>query len=36
MIRIDADWELEDPVGQSIEVFEACAETIEANIKSLE
>ena len=36
MIRIDADWELEDPVGQSLEVFEACAETIEANIKSLE
>lgn len=36
MIRIDADWELEDPVGQSLEVFETCAETIEANIKSLE
>ena len=36
MIRIDQDWELEDPVGQSLVVFEACAETIEANIRKLE
>ena len=36
MIRIDQDWNLEDPVGQSLEVFEACAETIEANIRSLQ
>ena len=36
MIRIDQDWELEDPVGQPLEVFEACAETIEANIRSLQ
>ena len=35
MIRIDQDWELEDPVGQSLEVFEACAETIEENIRKL-
>ena len=35
MIRIDQDWELEDPVGQSLDVFEACAETIEANIRKL-
>jgi len=35
MIRIDEDWELEDPVGQSFEVFNACAETIEQNIRKL-
>ena len=35
MIRIDQDWNLEDPVGQSLEVFEACAETIENHIKNL-
>jgi arsenate reductase len=36
LIRIDQDWNLEDPVGQSLEVFEACAETIENHIKNLE
>ena len=36
MIRIDQDWNLDDPVGQSIEVFEECAASIELNIKSLE
>ena len=36
LIRIDLDWNLEDPVGQSLEVFEDCAETIEAHIKTLE
>ena len=36
MIGIDEDWNLEDPVGQSLEVFKACAETIEKNIKSLQ
>jgi arsenate reductase len=36
MIRIDEDWNLEDPVGQSLEVFEACAEIIEANIRNLQ
>jgi len=36
MIRIDEDWNLEDPVGESLKVFKACAETIEANIRSLQ
>ena len=36
MIRIDQDWNLEDPVGQSLEVFETCASTIEENIRNLE
>tara|TARA_B100000212_G_scaffold72685_1_gene51273 strand:+ start:12311 stop:12631 length:321 start_codon:yes stop_codon:yes gene_type:complete len=35
-IRIDQDWELEDPVGQSLSVFKACADIIEENIKRLE
>ena len=35
MIRIDQDWGLDDPVGQSFEVFEACANVIEEQIKSL-
>jgi len=35
MIRIDQDWSLEDPVGQPLEVFETCANTIEDNIKKL-
>ena len=35
MIRIDQDWNLEDPVGQSLEVFEECATTIEHNIRNL-
>ena len=35
MIRIDQDWELEDPVGQALDVFETCAETIEENIRKL-
>ena len=36
MIKIDQDWNLEDPVGQSLKVFETCAETIESHIKNLE
>ena len=36
MIRIDQDWNLEDPVGQSLEVFKTCASTIEENIRNLE
>ncbi|RAH16041.1 MAG: arsenate reductase ArsC, partial [Methanobacteriota archaeon] len=35
MIRIDQDWNLDDPVGKSLEVFERCAEKIEENIKKL-
>ena len=35
MIRIDQDWALEDPVGQPLEVFETCANTIEYNIKKI-
>ena len=35
LIRIDQDWELEDPVGQPLEIFEECAKRIEANIKKL-
>ena len=35
MIRIDQDWALEDPVGQPLEVFETCANTIEDNIKKI-
>ena len=35
MIRIDADWELEDPVGQAFDVFDATATVIENNIRAL-
>ena len=35
MIRIDQDWNLDDPVGKSLEVFEICAKKIEENIKKL-
>jgi arsenate reductase len=34
-IRIDQDWGLDDPYGQPLEAFEACANTIEENIKNL-
>ncbi len=34
-IRIDQDWNLDDPVGQSLEVFEQCASIIEDSIKNL-
>ena len=34
-IRIDQDWNLDDPVGQSLELFERCASTIEDSIKNL-
>jgi arsenate reductase (thioredoxin) len=34
-IRIDQDWGLDDPYGQPLEAFEACANTIAENIKSL-
>ena len=35
-IKLDDDWELEDPVGQSLEVFEKTAREIERRIMLLE
>ncbi len=35
-IKLDQDWNLDDPVGQSIEVFERTAEAIEQRILMLE
>ena len=35
-IKLDDDWELEDPVGQSFEVFEQTAKEIEQRIMLLE
>ena len=35
MIRIDQDWALEDPYGQTLDAFEACAKIIEENIRNL-
>ena len=35
-IRLDDDWELEDPVGQSLEIFEKTAKEIERKIMLLE
>ena len=34
-IRIDQDWALEDPYGQPLDAFEACADIIEENIRKL-
>ncbi len=34
-IKIDEDWELEDPVGQQFEVFEQTANEIERRIRLL-
>ena len=36
MIKIDQDWELEDPVGQKFEVFVQTANEIEKRIKQLD
>ena len=36
VMRIDQDWELEDPVGQSLSVFEETAKEIERRLKLLE
>lgn len=33
-IRIDADWELEDPVGQSLDVYRATRDQIEKNLRA--
>ena len=35
-MNIDQDWELDDPVGQSLSVFEETAEKIEKRLKLLE
>ena len=35
-MRIDQDWELDDPVGQSLSVFEETAKEIEKRLKLLE
>lgn len=35
-MNIDQDWELEDPVGQSLSVFEETAREIEKRLKLLE
>ena len=35
-MKIDQDWELEDPVGQSLSVFEQTAQEIERRLKLLE
>ena len=35
-MRIDQDWELDDPVGQSLSVFEETAKEIEKGLKLLE
>lgn len=34
-IRIDEDWELDDPVGQSLSVFQATAQEIERRLMLL-
>ena len=36
VMKIDQDWELEDPVGQSLSVFEETAKEIERRLKLLE
>ena len=35
-MKIDQDWELDDPVGQSLSVFEQTAKEIEKRLKLLE
>ena len=35
MMRIDKDWELDDPVGQSLAIFEATAQEIERRMALL-
>ena len=36
MIKIDQDWELDDPVGQEFEIFEQTANEIEKRIRLLD
>ncbi len=35
LMRIDHDWELKDPVGQALSVYQSTADTIEQNLKAL-
>lgn len=35
-IKIDEDWELEDPVGKSYVEFQKCADLIEGYIKNIQ
>ncbi len=35
LMQIDQDWELEDPVGQALSVYEATANEIERRLKAL-
>ena len=35
LMRIDQDWELEDPVGKALSVYESTADTIEQRLKAL-
>ncbi|MDP6906260.1 MAG: arsenate reductase ArsC [Candidatus Thalassarchaeaceae archaeon] len=34
-IRIDVDWELEDPIGQSLDVYRTTRDIIEQNVRTL-
>ena len=34
-MKIDEDWELEDPLGQELSVYQATAEQIEMRLKGL-
>ena len=36
LMRIDQDWELEDPVGQALHVYESTADEIERRLRLLE
>lgn len=35
LMRIDQDWELEDPVGQALSVYESTADEIERRLNAL-
>ena len=35
LMRIDQDWELEDPVGQALSVYQSTAASIEQRLKAL-
>jgi len=35
LMRIDQDWNLDDPVGQALSVYQATADEIERRLKAL-
>ena len=35
LMRIDQDWELEDPVGHALSVYQSTADTIEQRLRAL-